>query len=409
MQTIRLWMVAAIDCASRVILGFKLALAPGAEETVAILQLICQDKTAIAAACGASSGWDQATGVGTIVSDMGSAFTSTAFITAVTDLGWNGMAAAAGHPELRCTIERLFHAFGYLLMSDLTGRLFGSPQERGDYPSEDWAAPTEAELGLILTRFVVDIYHNRAHAGLREASPALAWQALAAESYPLSVPDETTQRAAFGLALTRRPGRHGVRFAGIDYVGRQLLLHSSSHRDLSVRVDPEDLGWIVVTLDGEWHPLRATNPAVTGLVLADWWEMVLSIRRKHRDAVAAETIWRARRDIAAINAGARARHRLGLLKISAARVESDERALYMGLRVQDGGSLGTCGDLWPRRRGNPGSGAGGGSSYRPRQGSRRGDTTACGASAASSACPPEAQDLPGRPNSRPRGTDQMDL
>lgn len=69
--------------------------------------------------------------------------------------------------------------------------------------------------------------------------------------------------------------------------------------------------------------------------MADGREMVLSIRRKHRDAAAldADIIRRARRDMAAINADARARRRLGPLRVSAAQVEADERALYMGLQV----------------------------------------------------------------------------
>lgn len=339
LQVVRLWMVAAIDCASRCMLAYKLCLTPRTEEALSTLEMIGRNKTDLALACGCECRWDQASGVGVLATDMGPSFANDAFVMAVTDLGWSWMAAAAGNPELRGTIERAFRTFGYLLMPLLTGRTFGNPRERGDYPSEQWAALNEDELVTIFTRFIVDIYHNRPHAGLAGETPANAWTRLMAERGYLAPPDETLRRAVFGLEVTSKLDRHGLRFAGINYVSDRLrarLLHGHQ-REFALRVDPHDLGWVVVQLGDEWYPLQATNPAVEGLSYEDWREMVLEIRRKHRTAaeLTEGIIRRARESIMAGSAAARARHRLGGLKVTPALLQKDKDGVFLGLVVRD--------------------------------------------------------------------------
>lgn len=338
LQAVRLWMYAAIDCASRCVLSFKLCFAPMSGEALQALELITIDKTELARAAGCECAWDQHCGVGDLVSDQGPAFVSEAFITAAADLGWRPTAPAAGNPELRGTIERLFRTFGYLLMPMLSGRTFGDTRARGDYPAEAWAALDEDALTKICVRFIVDIYHNRAHSGLGGETPADAWTRLARERGVLPPPDATTRMAVFGLPLERRIGRHGVRFAGFDYTGDiigRLLLHGHD-RLFQVRVDPNDLGWIVIGVDGDWEPLRAVSPSARGLSWADWREMTLRIRERNRAAAALteDVVRRARADIAAENAAARTRRRLGPWSITVEQVRRAEDEVFLGLSIR---------------------------------------------------------------------------
>lgn len=108
----RRWIYVAIDCATRCVVSFTLVAKPSGEEAVRALSLIPKDKTAIAHAAACQSSWDYGGGIGSIVTDQGSAFTSIEFRTAVCDLYGTYEAPPAGIPKLRGTIERVFGTFG---------------------------------------------------------------------------------------------------------------------------------------------------------------------------------------------------------------------------------------------------------------------------------------------------------
>lgn len=118
----RRWIYVAIDCATRCVLSFLLVENPSSENAVRAMNLIIKDKTSIAWAAGCSSPWHHHGGIGAIVTDQGSAFTSTGFRTAVTELGSTYEAPPAGIPKLRGTVERIFGTFGGQLAQFLTGR-----------------------------------------------------------------------------------------------------------------------------------------------------------------------------------------------------------------------------------------------------------------------------------------------
>ena len=141
---------------------------------------------------------------------------------AVADLGATYEAPPAGVPKLRSRIERLFRTFGQQLAPMLIGRTFGNPVERGDYPSEQWASLTDDELAQIFTLFIVDIYHNTPHAGLKGETPANAWKRLSAEQGVTPPPDANHRRAVFGIPIARKLDRHGVRVFGINYTCPKL-------------------------------------------------------------------------------------------------------------------------------------------------------------------------------------------
>ena len=86
----------------------------------------------------------------------------------------------------------------------LIGRTFSNSVERGDYPSEDWAALTDDELAEIFTLFIVDIYHNTPHSGLKGETPANAWKRLSNEQNVTPPPNANARRFVFGLPHSRK-------------------------------------------------------------------------------------------------------------------------------------------------------------------------------------------------------------
>lgn len=344
----RRWIYVALDCATRCVLGFRIVPTPNTDDAIRTLHLITQDKTRLAAAAGCQSSWDQAGGIGVLVTDQGSAFAAELFRMAVVDLGATYEAPPAGVPKLRARIERLFRTFGQQLAPMLIGRTFGNSVERGDYPSEKWAALTDDELARIFTLFIVDIYHNMPHAGLKGETPANAWKRLSAEQGVTPPPDANTRRVVFGQPHTRRLDRHGLRVFGINYTcpALQEALLRGHAGDVQLRVDAEDLSHVSVCLGHEWVSAQAVPRAVWGLSLEEWQSIVRELRMRFKaEAVVSERIIReARAKIRAIDAHARQLRRLQPMQLPEGALRRAENHLYLGLRIGPEESAST-GDL----------------------------------------------------------------
>lgn len=344
----RRWIYVVMDCATRCILAILIVATPNAEDAIRALQLVTVDRTPIAEAAGCQSSWSQAGGIGILVTDQGSAFASEDFRTAVIDLGSTYEAPPAGVPKLRHRIERVLRTFGLQLAPMLIGRTFSNSVERGDYPSEEWAALTDDELAQIFTLFIVDIYHNTPHSGLNGETPANAWKRLSNEQGVTPPPDANTRRVVFGLPHTRKLDRHGLRVAGINYTcpALQEAMLRGLAGEVQLRVDPEDLTHISVCLGHEWIVADAVPRAVWGLSLDEWRAIVSDFRTRFKaEAVLTEDIIReARRKIRAIDARARQLRRIQPMQLSKDALERAEDQLFLGLRIGPEGSAAT-GDL----------------------------------------------------------------
>lgn len=341
----RRWICVAIDCATCVILGFRITDKPSTAAAVDVLRLITEDKTPVAAAVGCQSDWSQHGSPGAAVTDQGSTFIAPPFRSAVADLGASSECPPAGVPKLRSRIERVFRTFAHQLAPMLIGRTFSNPVERGDYPTEQTAAYTDDELAKIFTLFVVDIYHNSPHAGLHGETPANAWKRLASEQGVSPPPDDNHRRVVFGLEVARKLDRHGVRAFGINYTCPELqtLLMHGRKREVAVRVDPQDLTYISVLIGHDWHTAQAVSGAVWGLSLDEWQRIVRGLRTRfrHEAKLTEQIISAARKKIRNIDAEARALRRVMPMQLSSADLDRAERHLFLGLEIGPEGTAAT--------------------------------------------------------------------
>jgi putative transposase len=338
----RRWIYVAIDCATRCVVSLRIVANPSAADAIRALELITLDKTPIAEAAGCESAWNQFGGIGSLVTDQGSAFASVEFRAAVTDVGATYEAPPAGMPTFRSTIERLFGTLGQQLAPRLIGRTFSNPEQRGDYPSEAWASLTDDELAEIFVIFVVDIYHNTPHAGLQGETPANAWKRLVTEQGVTAPPDANARRVVFGIPLVRKLDRHGIRLFGIHYSSPDLqtAMLAGHARDIAVRVDPCDLTHISTCINGRWRPAIAVQESVRGLSLVEWQSIVREVRTKFRreGAVAEDLIERARARITAKDQKARELMRVQPNTLTPEALERLERNLFLGLTIKPDGS-----------------------------------------------------------------------
>ena len=333
----RRWLYLAIDCATRCVVGMRLAETPNSENAIALLADATRDKTDLAIAAGCKSGWAHFGGLKTVATDLGVAFVDDNFRAAIFDALGSPETPTGGLPQLRARVERIFGTFGTNLMPGLAGRTFSNPKDRGDYPSKEMASVTDDALMQILILYVVDVYHNRPHRGLAGETPNNCWKRLAEERGVVADVPERTRRRAFGKLLNRKVTGRGVRVFGIDYTCKALRqFHLHSHEtDVDLRIDLRDLGWIMVRVGDEWFPAMALQKCFDGLSYDDWQAAALELRLKYRDeAILQEkVVAEALAKIAAINAAEQKTFATLLRNVTPAGLTRGEEDLYLGLSI----------------------------------------------------------------------------
>ncbi|MEI4263341.1 Mu transposase C-terminal domain-containing protein [Roseovarius sp. D0-M9] len=297
--TDRWWLVLAIDCRTKVVLGMKLTRNPCGSAAQECLRMVVSDKGQWADAVGDLAPWSQAVRPEVLATDNGPAFKSQAFTDSCLDLGITALRTHAGVPGMRGTGERIFGTFATDLMPRLKGRTFSNSLERGDYKSEDRACLDADDLAFILVRWVVCIYHNSEHGGLGGRTPLEQWNVdMEDGNYPVSgLPDTASKRLAFGQRFERKVSQEGIVMMGIRYHSPELGMYfmGPAPKLVDVRWDGDDLGAISVFIDGAWQEVPAVHDRFAGMHFHVWMKTRRALRAKSasRQAWNEETVFKA--------------------------------------------------------------------------------------------------------------------
>jgi len=361
----RFWLYLAIDCATRCVLAMRLAQKPNHIDAILTLKDVARDKSLLSSTADCRNRWHQCGGLGAVVTDQGAAFIHEDFRTAIHDLGGHPERPPAGVPKLRGRVERIFRSLGSELMPLLAGRTFSNPKDRGDYPAEELTVHTANSLMQVLLLHVVDIYHNKPHAGLRGETPANCWKRLSSEFGIIPVPSAQKRCQVFGIALSRPVTRVGVTVFNFNYANDELrdMLRHSHTRDVQIRVDPENLGWILIKFGREWRVAFAIQESAEGLSLAEWRYACRELNLKHRRSAALneDDIRSAVAKIKRINEAELKRMQVSLPYLTKSDLLREERQLNLGLQIKsdDGDDIGLpdapnfIGHLVPREEADP--------------------------------------------------------
>jgi putative transposase len=332
----RWWIVVAIDCRTRVILGMRLTCEQRSSAAVGCLRMITSDKGGISDATGAVARWSQYGTPELLVADNGSAFKATAFSDACADLRISLLYTIAG---ARGAIERMFQTCATNLLPRLSGRTFSDVVERADHPAEARACLGPEDLCFALVRWIVDIYHNTPHSGLGGRTPLAQWEAdHRAGNYPLrAAPDRRARRLAFGLTLKRRARREGVVILGVRYHSEALaqFVTRRGASTVDLRWDPEDIGVVEVSIDGQWQEVPAVHAGLDGLHVQLWiaGRRALGASDPRRKQWEEDTIAEAIEAIKAMNQHRSLQFQLIDKPRSERQIEALEGGLFDGFRV----------------------------------------------------------------------------
>lgn len=302
----RVTLSAAIDVHTRCLLALQIV--PKALESPLqhTLEMIYTEKSPIADAAGAKFGWPMCGAPESIVLDRGTDYITDDAYDILAYLGITNIGAPAGKPWLKPFIERLFRTIHSDLLLRFSGRAFSNVVEKGENDSEGRATLTlEAFLGW-LVRWTVDAYHTKKHSALG-MSPAQAWVKATNECFPRSLSSDE-MREVFGVRMSRKIGRKGVRVKSIYYQNDASISmkYTPGVEEVEVLRWDGDIGTISIRSDdGPWTTVSAADPMWIGKTDSDL-EVWLS---EHPDPDEAERI--ARRDfILDVNAEAYERKRI---------------------------------------------------------------------------------------------------
>ncbi|WP_246252482.1 Mu transposase C-terminal domain-containing protein [Allomesorhizobium camelthorni] len=243
----RITVTAAIDCATRCIVGFHATpYSPSAATAKSALRSTMIDKTPMALLAGAKSDWNMYGRPGFVATDGGPVFRGE-FEEAVRRSRVNRVLPDQD-PRMRGTIEAFFRTFKRLCRY-FAGYAFKDVVEKGDYPAEKMASLTFDAVFRAAIVFIVDRYHHRKHRGLEGGTPYGAWQYLTRDGLSPSLSDEQLI-AAFGFSIPRSVDKHGISFLNLSYNSDELgkLYRLVDDEQVDAIVDPNDMGAILVRI-----------------------------------------------------------------------------------------------------------------------------------------------------------------
>lgn len=246
----RPWVTVFVDVATRCVLGFHITFTPPSYLSVArCLRHAVLPKTNLRERFTLLRHDWLAYGVPEeLFVDNGMEFHSLSLEDAAEHLGMAIKFLPRKTPWFKGVVERWFRSLNEKVSHRMPGTTFRSIREREDYDPQRHAVIPLNKLEEIITRWIVDVYHQSRHSVLG-TTPAQAWQDKAAKcrrALPVHV-DELD--AKLGKGFDRRLDHRGVQRNYLWYNSHELIEMRRRHGDvLSVHCtyDSEDLGSIFV-------------------------------------------------------------------------------------------------------------------------------------------------------------------
>lgn len=263
----RPWLTLAIDRKSRMIMGFYISFhAPSATSVLYCLRMMIMPKEHVSARFpDIRSPWPARGIPESIVVDNGMELHSNAVEAICLEIGTTLHYCGVAFPEMKGCIERTIGTLNRNLIHTLPGTTFSNVNEKGDYDAESHAAIDLEVLTHLITKWIVDEYHNTPHRGLGGRTPLSVWLDEEA-TCTIELPAYPKQLDTLvGSEATRTLFHYGLEYKNLRY--NSPLLETIHDRwggspQLKLRAFEHDVGYIAVFhpgLDEFVDDLRSTK------------------------------------------------------------------------------------------------------------------------------------------------------
>jgi putative transposase len=227
----RPWLTIAIDCNSRMVVGYHLSFdAPSANSVLQCAKmgvlpkdLVLRKFPTVTAPWPVHGVWH------VLVADNGMDLHANRVRAALHELGTHVLYCPARMAWYKGIVERFFRTLNDGLIHTLPGTTFSNPKQRAGYKSAEKSCLGFQAFERILITWILNEYHHRNHRGLR-CAPIDRWKACEDIS-PLILPASPAEVEILAAAhKTKRVWHYGVEFDSLTY-------NSPALQDLRRRLD----------------------------------------------------------------------------------------------------------------------------------------------------------------------------
>jgi putative transposase len=243
----------------------------------------------------------------TIVCDHGMVYMSQTFRNACRAMGISIQPAHKGSPWEKGTVETSFHAVGTLFAQYVAGYVGNSVEHRGEHADQEAVWPI-TELQELLDEWIVAVWQNRPHDGLRDPltpgvalSPNEKYAALVETAGYVAAPLSAEDYIELLPVTWRVINSYGIRLGHRTYDGQALNPYRRQPSGITakkglweVHHDPYDVTriWVRNHHDGGWITLPwthlKTSPAPFGELA--WQHARKQLARRGRDRATEQEI-----------------------------------------------------------------------------------------------------------------------
>lgn len=245
----RLTLTHCLDTATRYPLGYYLGFEPPSYLTVMeCLHHAIQPKSEEHQQYGTEHEWLAYGLPATLVIDNGKEFIGRDLEEACLLLGIVLQYTPVRTPQFKAGVERMFGSMNTMFFHTLPGTTFSNPAERGNYNSPGQACVYLSEVDKLLNIFLVDIYAERFHHGLK-GIPARQWEESVQHGFAPALPPSAEELSVLlGRTTTRVLHHYGIEFASLRYNCDDLLVLRTRLKGQAAKIKyhPADLSCLYV-------------------------------------------------------------------------------------------------------------------------------------------------------------------
>jgi putative transposase len=265
----RPWLTLAVDKFSRMILGYHVSFHPPGYHSVAqcLLHAIRPKGYVRERFPQIVNTWDAYGLPETIVTDNALEFHSRNFEDACLQIGVIIQYAKIRRGQDKGSVERALKTCNQQLLHGQPGTTFSNVLDCGDYDPTSNAVISAEALDEMIHTYVIDVYNQREHRGLRDI-PARVWKAATAEWPPALPPRHTDLSVLLGSVVRRTVSASGIELNTLFYNSDELALirrRLKRGERVTVKVDPTDLSliWVADKERRQYVPVPAVNQEYT--------------------------------------------------------------------------------------------------------------------------------------------------
>lgn len=226
----RPYLTVVLDRFSRMVMAYLLHFAaPNTESVLRVIEkAICPKESLLQKYPKVVNSWPSQGLPRQIVPDNAAEFHAGDLMAAFDDLGIEILYPRSRGPQMKGAVERFFGTTARGFVHQLPGTTFANIEEKGEYDSVANACLTFEDLDALVMKWIVDIYHQSPHRGLKDRTPDQVWRGAEGKAV-LQMPVDLDALEAI-LACRKAPKLHHY---GIEVDGQYY--HSDLLADLKLQ------------------------------------------------------------------------------------------------------------------------------------------------------------------------------